>query len=186
MRYIFLTIVLVFTVAVSLAQQKKLKFHSLNSIAITSGESAAAAAYETVNGFQFSSWFAGLGAGLDNYHFKSIPVFMDARKYLGNKKQVFVFANIGADLPAQKQAAKEFSYHDHYYYIGGLYADGGIGYRFPVFKKTALIFSLSNSYKSMQAKSIIYPECLVAPCPVTFKDYHYNFYRLMVKAGLMF
>lgn len=186
MKNILLTIALVFTAAVSLAQQKKLKFRSLNSVAITGGESPAAAAYETVNGFNFSSWFAGLGAGLDNYHFKSVPVFIDGRKYLGNKEELFLLGNIGGNFPVQKKAAKEFSYHDSYYFKGGFYADAGIGYRFPLVKKTSLIFSISNSYKSMQARSIVYTECFAAPCPVTFKDYHYNFYRLMVRAGLMF
>ena len=185
MKSIILTITIVLAAGVSLAQQKKLKFHSINSIAITGGESPAAAAYETVNGFGFSSWFAGLGASLDNYHFQSIPVFLDSRKYFGNEKQLFLFGNIGGNFPVQKQAAKEFSYQDDYYFKGGFYADAGIGYRFPV-KKTSLVFSVSNSYKSMQGRSVNYVECLVAPCPVSFKDYYYNFYRVMIKAGVMF
>jgi hypothetical protein len=186
MKNILLLMLLVLMTAVCQAQTKKLKFHSLNSVAMTAGESRATAAYETINGFEFSTWFAGLGVGLDNYHFKSIPVFMDTRKYLGSNKLVFLFGNIGADCPAQKQAAKEFTYHDYYYFKPGIYADAGIGYRFAVIKKPLLVFSLSNSYKSMHARTGVYTECLIAPCPVTFKDYHYNFYRLMVRAGLMF
>lgn len=186
MKTFLLLILFVFVTAVSQAQTRKLKFHSLNSVSITTGESGMTAAYETVNGFEFSTWFTGLGLGLDNYHFKSIPVFLDTRKYVGSKKLVFVFGNTGADFPAEKQAAKEFTYHDYYYFKAGFYADAGIGYRFAVIKKPKLVLSVSNSYKSMHARNGNHTECLIAPCPVTFKDYHYNFYRLMVRAGLMF
>lgn len=186
MKNILLLILLVLATDVSQAQTRKFKFHSVNSVAMTAGESRAAAAYETINGFNFSSWFAGMGVGLDNYHFKSIPAFMDTRKYLGSKKQAFLFGNIGGNFPVQKEAAKEFTYYNYYYFKAGIYADAGIGYWFPVIKRTSLVLSISNSYKSMQASTGVYTECLVAPCPVTFKDYYYNFYRLMVRAGLMF
>ena len=182
----FLIMLIVFAAAVSYGQKKKLEFHSINSVGIIGGESSSAATYETVNGFAFSSWFAGLGAALDNYHFKSVPFFVDARKYFGKEKSLFVYGNIGANLPAQKQADKEFVYYNSYYFEGGVYADGGIGYRFPLIKKTSLVFSFGNSYKSMQAHTKMQVECFAAPCPATFKDYHYNFYRVILKAGLLF
>jgi hypothetical protein len=186
MKSILLILVTAFAAAVSSAQKKKPQFHSINSAGIIGGESPAAAAYETVNGFAFSSWFAGLGAGIDNYHFKSVPLFLDGRKFFGTGNRVFVLGNVGGNLPVQKRPAKEFEYHDDYYFQAGFYAAAGIGYRFPFIKKTSLVFNISNSYKSMKAKSIVYTQCLVPPCLTNFKDYHYNFYRIMVKAGLMF
>jgi len=186
MKSTFLITAIVFAAALCSAQQTKMKFHSMISAGIAGGESNSAAAYEMVHGFVFSSWFAGLGAGLDNYHFKSVPLFVDARKYFGKERSLFVYGNIGGNFAAQKQADKQFIYYTNYYFEGGFYADGGIGYRFPLIKKTSLVFSLGNSYKSMQAHSKMQVECFAAPCPATFKDYHYNFYRLILKAGLLF
>ncbi len=187
MKSTFLISTIIFAAAVCSAQPRKMKFHSIISAGIAAGQSNSAAAYETVTGFAFSSWFAGLGAGLDNYHFKSLPLFVGTRKYFGKERSLFVYGNIGENLPAQKQADKQFIYYTNYYFEGGFYADGGIGYRFPLIKKTSLVFSLGNSYKSMQAHTKMYAvECFATPCPATFKDYHYNFYRLILKAGLLF
>jgi hypothetical protein len=186
MKKLFLVLFVVFLTSFGFAQLKKIRFQSINTISFIGGDSPEKTGFGSTNGIVFSSWFAGIGAELDNYHFKTIPVFFDGRKYFGSQNRLFIYADFGVNLPAQKKAGKEFYDYSRFYYSGGMYWASGIGYLFPFIKKSSLLFSVGNSYKSMSAKTVVNVYCPAGNCAPSYRDYQFKFYRMLVKAGLVF
>ena len=182
--FLFLTIILFATTG--FAQRKKIHFQSINTISFIGGDSPAKTGFGSTNGIVFSSWFAGIGAQVDNYHFKTVPVFFDGRKYFGSESRLFIYADIGTNLPVQKKPGKEFYDYSRFYYSGGIFCAAGIGCLFPVTKKASFLFGIGNSYKSMSAKTIGNEYCPSRNCSASYRNYEFKFYRLVVKAGLVF
>src|SRR5262245_27408802 len=71
-------------------------FNSLAQLGILEGEAGTAFQLQTINGIQFKTWSAGIGVGLDYYKYRSIPLFLDLRKYILNKPRTpFLYADGG-------------------------------------------------------------------------------------------
>src|SRR4030095_13010164 len=83
--------------------QKKVNFSSQNYVGLLEGEHGSSLQLQTINGVKFNSWFVGLGAGIDWYFRRSIPVFasvnMDFLKR--EKRNFFLSANTGINFPWQ-------------------------------------------------------------------------------------
>ena len=76
----------------------KVSLHTIVSAGVAAGESTAKPLAQVAAGFHYDRFFTGIGVGMDNYHFKSIPLFADWRMNFGNKQSIFVFANGGYNL----------------------------------------------------------------------------------------
>ncbi|MDQ2718439.1 MAG: hypothetical protein M3Z26_01575 [Bacteroidota bacterium] len=166
------------------AQNKPIRFQSINSIGFVAGESNANAEFQTVNGIQLSNWFSGIGVGLDYYRYKTVPLFFDARRYFEKEKKVFVYGDLGYDLPMKNRPGKEVGNYDSYHSKGGLYTDIGIGYKTNLIKKTSFSFSLGYSYKELQTNIGVTTRCF--QCQPEFYSYKFNYGRMIMKAGLEF
>src|SRR5688572_21595778 len=114
----------------SLAQDNEKKscscgFQSILNIGLLEGQGGSDFLIQSINGYRYKGWFAGIGAGIDYYRFRSIPLFLDIRKnILNNNFTPFVYADAGIHFPWSKD--------DESYYWGasmsnGLYYDAGIG-----------------------------------------------------------
>ena len=68
-------------------QSKKIKFHSINNIGLLKGQVDDVLQLQTINGIKYKSFFGGVGIGLDNYYFKTIPLFVDLRKCFKSLKK---------------------------------------------------------------------------------------------------
>src|SRR5687767_7059595 len=106
--------------------KKRLQFESHNQFGAVKGASETSFVLQSVNGVRYNTWFAGVGAGLDEYYFSSLPVFMDAKKYLSTKaNSFFIYGDGGWNFSLEKNQ------DDMYKSVknkGGLYYDVGIGY----------------------------------------------------------
>ena len=112
------------------AQKNSYRFQSNMQFGLLEGEQGSAFQLQTINGVQHKTWFAGLGVGLDYYHTRSIPLFLNVRKEIfKGEKTPFVYASGGYHFPWLRAEDKDW-------YItetkGGLYFDAGIGYQVPV------------------------------------------------------
>ena len=70
------------------AQQQKPSrpvFHSVEQGVLINGNRAVSGALQTVNGIGYGNWFAGIGAGIDFYRYRSVPLFLDLRRSLDMK-----------------------------------------------------------------------------------------------------
>jgi hypothetical protein len=141
---------------------------------------------QAINGVQYKSWFAGLGAGIDQYSNKrSVPFFITLQKaFFNNKHQPFIYTNIGYNISWLKQNQKAASF-TNYKELNGLYYDVGIGYKYVLFKHTAVGLSIGYSLKQQGEQ---YTVIEFEPTPTqSFSDkYQYNFRRLIIKFSYWF
>jgi hypothetical protein len=168
------------------AQKKKIHFQSVNQFAMVGGESHMNTAFQTINGINFSNWFSGIGIGIDNYRYKTLPLFMDGRWYFGDDRNGFVYGDIGYNFPMKNKLGKEIYNYSTYHFTGGIYTDLGIGYQVPLYKRYSLLFSLGYGSKELKTNvgNTICP--FAGPCFVDYSNYEFSFNRMILKAGLVF
>ncbi|HET7897958.1 MAG TPA: hypothetical protein VFL47_09820 [Flavisolibacter sp.] len=184
MKTFFPLLLLLFTLQAG-AQKNTIAYDGSIRGGLLEGDNGSAFQLQTVNGIRYKTWSAGIGAGLDYYFARSLPVFLELRKSFGSSlKAPFVYAGGGYNFPWLKEEEKEWGFVEA---NGGLYADAGIGYQIPVLKKSLLFFSLGYSqkaYERLQSPPVwidIYP----SP-PMPTYTYQYNLRRISIKTGLRF
>src|SRR5580693_5768021 len=71
------------------------KFRSDDYLGLAAGQWGNSGLLQSVNGFYKGPWFAGLGVGMDNYRFRSVPLFVSLTRDLSvyTKKRGF-FLNL--------------------------------------------------------------------------------------------
>lgn len=168
------------------AQKKKVRFQSVNQFAMVGGENHVNTAFQTINGIKFSDWFAGIGIGIDNYRYKTLPLFLDGRWHFGEDKKAFFYGDVGYNFPMKNKPGKEIYYYNTYDFSGGIYTDMGIGYQLYLNKKTFLLFSLGYSWKKLECKTGAVSCPLIGPCYIDYSKYNFSFNRMILKAGLIF
>lgn len=166
------------------AQKKKIKFHSINQFAMVGGESQTNSAFQTINGITFSYWFTGIGIGVDNYRYKTLPLFIDGRWFFGDDKNGFIYGDIGYNFPMKNKPGKEIPYYNSYHFTGGVYTDIGIGFRTKFIKKSSFLFSLGHSYKQLKTKIGITAACV--ECQPYLYNYKLGYGRMVLKTGVEF
>lgn len=185
-------IILLFSFAVlafaKLQAQHKVKFTSTNLAGILMGSSEPAFQVQSINGIRSKDFSAGIGVGMDNYYYKSIPVFLHVTRKITIKNFApFIYTDIGLNLPEDRKGDEEYWQARHY--SKGLYFDLGVGYSIPVLKKIAMTFSLGYSQKHLNEKRdqgyfIGFPNWVFHELPSEY--YSYTFRRISLKAGLSF
>ena len=166
-----------------------LRFQSINQAGILIGHAENALQLQTVNGLTRKTWFAGLGVGLDYYHVRSIPVFLDVRKMILNKqKSPFVYADGGYNFPfLSKRNTSESLWIGDYNKGGGLYYEAGFGYKVDVSKKMQLLFSAGYSYKRLAQTVNVMPWLSIWPPPKeAYEVYEHTLRRVAMKVGIGF
>ena len=142
-------------------------FQGILSAGLAAGESSTKPIFQLSTGLQLNNFFTGIGAGLDQYKFKSIPLFLDGRYEFGKDKAVFVYANAGYNLPydnKDKELPDEDPFLSTNKFKGGSYFDMGIGYRVYINRVNRLLFSAGYSQKRIsQLIGYTYP-CPAVPC----------------------
>lgn len=182
-KHYFLFVLLVLALFAG-AQKKNLRYGSLFSVGAISGFTPVALQLQTVQGVTYKTWSAGIGAGIDYYHTRSVPLFLQLRRSLTHQPQTpFVYVNGGWNIPwAQEEKTMFVSGYDK-----GLYGEGGIGYEVPVLKKHRLFFSGGWQVKTFSATVNTMPWLSVwPPPPNSIRVYDYTLQTLVVKTGLRF
>ncbi len=183
---IILCVCLLCTSLLTRAQSNKIKFQSSIATGLLVGEGGPAFQIQTVNGVIYKSWSAGIGVGLDYYHTRGVPVFLDLRKRLSaGAKPAFLYIDGGYNIPWLREADKgEFGNNDA---KGGLYFDGGIGFLVPVLKAQHLFFSAGWSAKKFTRTVNTMPFLSIWPPPESaWREYQYTVTNVSLKAGLRF
>lgn len=142
-------------IGICTSAQKKAIFSSQNYAGLLEGEHGSSLQLQTINGVKFNNWFVGLGAGIDWYYRRSIPVFtsvnMDFLKK--EKRSFYLSANAGINFPWQTD-----NYHNEWGYnetksYAGLYWSAGLGYKIGIGKgNDALLMQLGYDYKHVSEK----------------------------------
>lgn len=162
----------------------RIKFHFLNQVGLLQGESTSAFHLQSINGIQYKNWFTGIGCALDYYRFKTIPLFIDIRKYMGKEKNAFfLYADGGIHFTWEKEE-KNFNYTTTY--SPGFYSNAGLGYKAGLKNGMAFVLNAGYTYKriSETQQQTVCP--FSGPCYVQVDKYHYDLNRLIIQIGWMF
>jgi hypothetical protein len=185
---IFYCIIFCTLFSVTLYAQKKYNFHSQNYIGLVEGSDGGAFQLQTINGIQKSNWFAGIGAGLDYYLFRSIPLFLSLNKNFTKKNRTFFLSlDGGTNFTWYKREETMFSNLISSKFIPAAYWGAGIGYKIGLSnKKDALIFNAGYSLKKIKEEREMQVICVTTPCNPFLEKYVYNTKRISIRVGWQF
>lgn len=187
-RLIILIILTLPGMAVCQEEQKaftKVSLQTVGSIGIIGGETGVKPVFQIISGLTQSRYFAGLGAGYDNYRFRSIPLFADIRFGFGKKQFVFAYGDLGYNLPLEPKFGNN-DFQTTSIYSGGVYLDLGLGYRHRLNKKNSILFSFGYSRKDVNHKEGTTYPCFNPPCYEEMSYYHYKLGRIVTKLSWQF
>ncbi len=168
-----------------IAQQKKLSFSSQIYGGIVVGESDNSPQVQMINGVKWKKWFGGIGAGIDWYYIRSVPVFLSVNKsfFQKDKRSLFLSADAGYNFEWERKYYRDFPPYDTEK-KGGAYWGTGVGYRFGVGKSdNAVLFQLGYSYKKLTETQTYVNPCLIGPCPEYTERLDYKLRRFSIKLG---
>lgn len=163
-----------------------IKFRSINNIGVLQGESGAAFQWQSVNGVQYNTWFAGIGAGMDYYKYRGVPLFFDVRKEFGTTTgKIFVYGDLGIHFNALTTKQKEENQYSFVYeFHKGLYTDIGLGYIVPM-HASGFVVSVGYTYKTLNQSKEDYTPAEY-PGPPARSNIRYTMGRISFKVGLRF
>jgi len=160
--------------------QGKFRFKSINQVGLLVGASKPAFQMQSVNGVSYRGYSVGLGVGMDNYYFKTIPLFVQVRKNILTRTATpFVYVDLGANLPQDKEVETSGQTSK---FSSGLYYDIGIGYAAQVWKAVGLNVSIGYSRKET-SENRVYG---FLGADGRMESYDYAFRRLSLKLGFSF
>jgi hypothetical protein len=169
----------------SVKEPAKIFLHSITQVGAIIGEKDDFdLSLQVINGASFKNWFAGIGAGVDDYEYRSVPLFLEVRRNFERKQtNFFLYADGGISFPWVHKEEKQFS---NYVFKRGLYADAGIGYNFKISKANALMLSGGYSVKKIKKEKTDF--YFMNGQPIFGKPYlyYYEFKRILFKIGFQF
>lgn len=161
------------------------KFRSVNSISILHGSTTTSVSYISVNGFQNKKLFAGIGTGVDYYFHTSVPLFLEGRYNLTNRKnKIQLTADGGLNFALAKQNNKYESKTGNY--KAGIFLGAGLDYEIPVHHNAMILgFALSNKHIIQMVENNTWNPVLnrIENVPV---KYDYQLKRIAIKLGWVF
>jgi len=187
-----ITGLLILIPALCFAQQKTvIGYTNITEAGVLHGKSQTAFNVQTINGITFNQTSIGLGVGLDNYGYKSIPVFIDVRQKLGRGAcKLLVYVDAGLNVPVRNNdllPAKWDDGNEAYRLHTNFYGEAGIGINNKINRKLSLHLTAGFSYKHF---SYTEHSQIWYSMPYLFSSrnatYGYYYRRLSVRLGLQF
>src|SRR5580658_3238373 len=155
--------------------QNPIKFRSTETVGLSSGSAGNCLQVQTVNGVFQGPWFVGLGAGLDYYRFRSVPLFLSVTRDLavGKRDWLFLYVDGGTNLPWYKRPAGSLitpggGFNSVFH--SGEYWSGGLGYLWKLsdHSKKAVLLSVGYTVKRLREDQTMAENCpLAGGCPIT-------------------
>jgi len=185
-RWILIGIVVLIYVGTN-AQQKKALFRSQNYIGLLEGDDGSAFQFNTINGVQLGTWYAGVGTGLDWYMFRSVPLFLSINKDWKPSNRTFYFnLDAGTNFVWTDEGRNDWTGYESKF-TPGFYWGAGIGYKAGFKnKKDAIVFNLGYSFKRLKEEETVPLYCINPPCGFTTDYYDYKTNRVSVRMGWQF
>ena len=191
MRYNFLLLLLItgcITANCQDSQKSKIQYSGMYEIGMVIGKAYTKANPQIVQGISFKNYFTGIGAALDPYGFRTIPVFAQFRYALHQtKSSPFAFASLGVSIPWNNGTIPEKYYNsdDTWHKLNtGPYAEVGIGYKVMLNERHAINLMAGYCYKrfSYTEKTSYYTYELQQ-----YEDkYSYDYRRISLRVGFQF
>jgi len=159
LRKIVLSGLMLMLVIGSFAQQKESKWWIVPELGLQAGSYEPSGDMRLNGGINYKGWLIGAGGGLDYYRFESYPIYLQTRKFIGNKRlKPFVFASAGINIPKETTVSKtNFGFWNTliavqpvlYTYKPGAYGELGLGYAYLNKKHRGVMMSFSYTQKNL-------------------------------------
>jgi hypothetical protein len=161
----------------------RIRFQSDMQLGFLEGSAGPFFQIQSVNGIRYKTYSIGIGAGLDYYAMRSIPLFLDIKKDLFKNRQTpFFYLSGGRHFPWEEAPINDWTKSSP---ESGLFYDAGIGYAIPL-KKQSILFSAGYSFKAFDEVVENEVVCITWPCPQFKESYSYKLRRLSIRAGIRF
>jgi len=152
--------------------QSHVQFRSTEWVGLSSGEVGSAGQVQTVNGVAKGPWFVGVGAGLDYYRFRSVPLFLSVTRdqAIGKRDWLFLYVDGGTNVPWYTRTITPEDNISSSTFHGGEYWSGGLGYLWKLGDHTskAILFTAGYTVKKLKEDQTQMFGCPLAnPCPPT-------------------
>lgn len=173
-----------------MAQQgkKKLAFRSINQLGILYGESGQEPLVQTINGVSYKTWFAGIGAGLDFYRLRSVPLFLDVRKEFPvaalQPLVPFVYGDGGMHFAWPRTGDHTSNYESKF--NNGAWFDAGLGCKVATKSRQTILLSAGYTYKRVEERITPVFSGRDQVSGLETVGFNYNLNRIAVKFGWMF
>jgi hypothetical protein len=187
MKIFFFTAVFIFITIATIAQGK-INFSSQNYAGLLEGENGSKFQLQTINGFKYKTWFAGIGTGIDWYYRRTIPLFASLNKDFlkTGKRNFYLSADGGINFPWKNDMYSIEGGYNIEKLNPGFYWAAGFGYKTGIGKNgDALLMQIGYSYKhfseTVKSRYIVYDS---EAYPIERFDYYLK--RLSLKLGWSF
>jgi hypothetical protein len=138
------------------------KYRSDNYAGLSAGEWGNYGLLQTVHGVYNGPWFIGGGAGLDNYRFRSVPLFLSVTRVLpvsvGERGGLYVELDGGTNLPWYKRTIEPYDGFSASKFHAGAWWSAGVGYKWKLStaagSRKALLLSVDYSEKRLKETEI--------------------------------
>ncbi|MES2004966.1 MAG: hypothetical protein V4450_10625 [Bacteroidota bacterium] len=177
-------------IAVGMKAQSTKGHYVIPQAALLNGDHSVSGQVQLLGGIERNNWSYGIGAAIDYYKVRTVPLFADLRFSFGKKRSVFSYVNIGPNiawaLGSQYTYDRLGFYSANGSFSNGLYTDIGIGYTLKSRNQKSVLISLGYSSKTI---SETYNEAIFRDFPPFGVDYHerkllYTFNRLALRIGV--
>lgn len=160
-------------------------FHVNATAGLVVGANGRDVQAQILPGIKYKSWFAGVGAGLDYYYWRGVPVFVSVQKLFQKPIPVFLYTNVGWHLPWVQDKYKT-NYGHVSRFEKGLYYDAGVGWHASISRRHALQLSVGYSGKKVTdvQRSLFMPPG--AEERLYLNKYVYDLRRISIKLGFQF
>ena len=190
MKPVYLLIVIVCIAAGSASAQKsKPGFFVEPKLAMLNGDNAVSTQILLSGGIQLARWDLGLGAGIDFYQVRTVPLILKGQYQLGKSRKWTIWSNAGLNIAWATD--KQFSNPiwiwgvTRQHFNNGWIGEGGVHYTFARQKNTALFIGGGYSVKTIndQYDEIIY---VSGSSKTVTRNVDYRFSRLSLYMGVRF
>ncbi len=174
---------------VKVKAQSNNKYYLIPQVALLNGDHTASGQVQIVGGIEKKKLSYGIGAAIDYYKVRTIPVFFDLRYGLNKTNAVFSYVNIGTDIawPLENQYTYNWlwSGNSKSSFSNGMFADIGLGYKIQGKKSSRFLVSLGYTMKTITEKrsEIIFRDFPPYVAETTNRTYQYTFNRLALRVG---
>jgi hypothetical protein len=168
--------------------KEKPRFQTSAGIGFLAGEWEPSYQLQLTSGLKMNKWFVGSGAGVDDYRFRTVPVFITARRQGFFNTPLFAFADAGVALPWNRESTNgEGFFSEQVKFYTGFYSETGIGYQLPSKKRLAVQFSAGYSFRTIKEKVTI-PMLWSGtwPTPNSEVIYRHRFHLVTARAAVSF
>jgi hypothetical protein len=169
------------------------KFRSENYLGLAAGQWGNYGLLQTVNGVYKGPWFVGLGVGMDNYRFRSVPLFVSVTRDLpvfSKKSGLFLNLDGGTNLPWYKRGFPYYGEGLTSQFHAGSWWSAGLGYKWPLGPRTGKAVLLSVNYSEKRLKEVqqFATPCAPSVCGISNQTYMYEYLNrvFLFKIGFMF